>query len=96
VLAESQTLVKENVELINDRETLEEMLVFVKNERGRAEAQDGYHDDLVMGKAIALYIRPQQSMKIMTKEKILKDSMYKDFGIKEEIDTDYGSMIEVI
>jgi len=96
VLAELQTLVKENVELINDRETLEEMLVFVKNERGRAEAQDGYHDDLVMGKAIALYIRPQQSMKIMTKEKILKDSMYKDFGIKEEIDTDYGSMIEVI
>lgn len=96
VLAELQTLVKENVELINDKETLEEMLTFVKNERGRPEAQDGYHDDLVMGKAIALYIRPQQSMKVITPEKIIRDNMYKDFGIKEEIDTDYGSTIEVI
>lgn len=96
VLAELQTVVKENVELINDKETLEEMLVFVKNERGRPEAQDGYHDDLVMGKAITLYIRPQQSMKVITPEKIIRNNMYKDFGIKEEIDTDYGSAIEVI
>lgn len=96
VLAELQTLVKENIELINDKETLEEMLVFVKNERGRPEAQDGYHDDLVMALAITHYIRPQQSMKVTTQEKIIRDNMYKDFAIKEEIDTDYGSNIEVI
>lgn len=96
ILAELQTLVKENIELINDKETLEEMLVFVKNERGRPEAQAGYHDDLVMGKAITLYIRPQQSMKVKTKAQIIEDNMYKDFGIKEEIKEDFGSTIEVI
>ena len=38
------------------------MLVFVKNEKGRPEAQLGYHDDLVMCLAIAYYIRTQQDM----------------------------------
>lgn len=55
------TVVRETVELINDRETLEEMLTFVRNEKGRPEAQNGAHDDLIMGLAIAHYIRPQQA-----------------------------------
>lgn len=55
------TVVRETVELINDRETLEEMLTFVRSEKGRPEAQNGAHDDLIMGLAIAHYIRPQQS-----------------------------------
>lgn len=46
---------------VSDKTTLREMLSFVKNERGRAEALAGEHDDCVMALAIAHYIRPQQA-----------------------------------
>jgi len=96
ILGELQTIMKELIELIVDVDTLKEGLTFIKNEKGRAEAQQGYHDDLIMGLAIAYYIRDQQSMKAITKEKMKKDNMYKDFGIQETEDEDYGSYIEVI
>ena len=59
-------IVRENVESINDIQTLEEMLTFVRNEKGRAEAADGKNDDNIMGLAIAHYIRDQQSYEIET------------------------------
>lgn len=96
ILGELQTIMKELIELIVDVDTLKEGLTFIKNEKGRAEAQQDYHDDLIMGLAIAYYIRDQQSMKAVTKEKIKRDNMYKDFGIQETEDEDYGSYIEVI
>lgn len=96
ILGELQTIMKELIELIVDVDTLKEGLTFIKNEKGRAEAQQGYHDDLIMGLAIAYYIRTQQSMKAITKQKIKRDNMYKDFGIQETEDEDYGSYIEVI
>lgn len=46
--------VKENVDCINDLKTLQEMLTFVRNEKGRAEAMEGKHDDLIMSLAIAI------------------------------------------
>ncbi len=36
------------------------MLTFVRNEKGKAEAQEGKHDDLIMGLAIANYARGQE------------------------------------
>ena len=36
------------------------MLTFVRNEKGRPEAEEGAHDDLVMALAIAHYAREQQ------------------------------------
>ncbi len=45
-------VVRENIENIQDRETLQEMLSFVRI-KGKAQASDGTHDDLVMGLAIA-------------------------------------------
>lgn len=60
IIANLVTIVKESVGLINDVRTLEEMLTFVKNENGRAEAQEGAHDDLIMGLAITYHIRDQQ------------------------------------
>ena len=96
ILGELQTIMKELIELIIDVDTLKEGLTFIKNEKGRAEAQQGYHDDLIMGLAIAYYIRTQQSMKATTKQKMKRDNMYKDFGIQETEDEDYGSYIEVI
>lgn len=49
-----------SLECITDFETLGEMLTFVYDERWRAQAEEGEHDDLVMALAIAHYIRSQQ------------------------------------
>ena len=54
------TWARENIDSINDKVTLEEMLTFVRNEDFRPEAEEGAHDDCVMALAIAHYIRPQQ------------------------------------
>ena len=96
ILSELQSIVNDHIELINDKETLEEMLVFIRNQKGRPEAQAGSHDDLVMALAIAYYIRTQQDTKAKTPEKIVVDNMYRDFGIKEDDEGEVGETIEVI
>ena len=60
IIAELVTLMREHLEIISDYDTLSEMTVFVKDERGRASAMQGQHDDLVMACAITYYIRDQQ------------------------------------
>ena len=97
ILANLQEIVKDEVEKINDKDTLREMLTFIVNRNGRAEAEDGYHDDLVMALAIAYYVRPQQTMKkIISQNEEIKAFIDKEFGIDEDnIKSDYGSKIEV-
>jgi phage terminase large subunit len=60
IIAELVQVVRESVELINDIATLNEMLTFVRNEKGKPEAQEGKNDDLIMGLAIAYKARDQQ------------------------------------
>lgn len=60
ILARLIKIVDESTASINDRETLEEMLTFVRNEEFRPEAEEGAHDDHVMALAIAYQIRGQQ------------------------------------
>lgn len=97
ILANLQEIVKDEIDKINDKDTLREMLTFIVNKNGRAEAEDGYHDDLVMGLAIAYYIRPQQEMKkIKTQNEEIEESINKEFGQDDElIENDYGTSIEV-
>lgn len=97
ILANLQEIVKDEIEKINDKDTLREMLTFIVNKNGRAEAEEGYHDDLVMGLAIAYYIRPQQEMKkIKTQTEEIDEYVDKEFGRDDEyIESDYGSSIEV-
>jgi phage terminase large subunit len=52
-------IVREHCDTINDKDTLEELLTIVRNERGRIEAPEGGHDDMMMGLAIAHQIREQ-------------------------------------
>ncbi len=59
---------RDGINLVNDRTTLEEMLTFVRNEKLRPEAEEGAHDDCVLSLAIAWYIRPQQRVTVQTKE----------------------------
>lgn len=54
--------VRDYADSINDKKTLEQMLTFVRDERGRPQAEEGAHDDCVMAHAIALYIRAQQEV----------------------------------
>jgi phage terminase large subunit len=63
IIANLVKLVRDNIGLINDMGTLNEMLTFVRNEKGRAEAQQGKHDDLIISLAISHYIRKQQDSK---------------------------------
>lgn len=88
------TLVRENVEKINDKETLEEMLTFVRNEKGRPEAQNGSHDDLLIGLGITHYIRPQQSY--IVEPDIIKPIYNFDFEKPKPDPTGYGEVIKVI
>ena len=92
IIAELVKIVRENVELINDKLTLEEMLTFIKNERGRPEAQEGSHDDLVMGLAIAFYIRNQVVFDI---EPISVAQVF-NFSNEESEELDYGEELVVI
>lgn len=95
IIANLVEIVREEIEKINDRETLEEMLTFVRNEKGRPEAQDGTHDDLVMGLAIAHYIREQQSMKKKKEPVIPPEDVFKSMRPKRYTG-DYGVEIKVI
>lgn len=98
ILSMLQAIINDHIELINDKETLEEMLVFVRNEKGRPEAQEGCHDDLVMALAIAYYIRTQQSYEVKIEEEI-KQKEYNpldDLYEEDTITSDYGMRINVI
>ena len=95
ILAGLQTIVLESCNLLNDKDTMEEMLVFVRNEKGRPEAKEGEHDDLVMGLAIAYYSREQQRFTMYPEEKLEK-AFRDDFHIQPVYSGDYGSYIEVV
>lgn len=87
-------IVREHSELIVDSETLEELLTIVRNEKGRIEAPEGGHDDMMMALAIAHEIRNQV---IFPKEVINVAPQYHFGGERERTpNRDYGEDIVVI
>ena len=98
ILGILQEIVHDDIEAIQDIETLKEMLTFIVNNKGRAEAEEGYHDDLVMALAISYYIRNQQRFTKFDREPKydnFEDDINRIFGSEEYIDTDYGDDIVV-
>lgn len=96
ILAQLQEIVHDNIDVINDKDTLMEMLTFIVNEKGRAEAEVGYHDDLVMALAISYYIRIQQDMKKTDRNSNymdIEEQINKTFGFEDKIEEDYGDDI---
>lgn len=85
-------IARDTPEIINDEETIKEMLVFVKNESGRGEAQNGFHDDRVMALAIAHHIRSQVRIE---EEPIIPETRF-NFNSEKPIMADYGETIEII
>jgi phage terminase large subunit len=84
IISQLIEIVREHTELLNDRDTLEELLTIVRNEKGRIEAPIGGHDDQMMGLAIAYETRSQVSLieEVLTPEQKLYDA----FGIKYSSD----------
>lgn len=62
IISELIRAVREDVNIIFDRVTIEEMLTFVRNESFRPEAEEGAHDDCVISLAIAHFVRPLMRM----------------------------------
>jgi hypothetical protein len=73
-------IVREHCDTINDRETLEELLVIIRNEEGRVEAPEGGHDDMMMALAIAHHIREQ----VVIPNDIMEMGAHDPFGLARE------------
>jgi len=56
----TRAIVRDNPELINDMDTLQEMLTFIYKENGKEEAEEGCFDDCVMAYALMHEGRQQQ------------------------------------
>ena len=85
-------IVREHTELINDKDTLEELLTIIRNEKGRIEAPEGGHDDQMMGLAIAYEIRNQVTF---NQEAFTPYPEFKDFDIETNA-KDYGEKIIIV
>lgn len=87
-------IVREHCNTINDRDTLEELLTIVRNEKGRIEAPEGSHDDNMMGLAIAHHIREQV---VFDNEPIIINPQY-HFNVERRSETqyDYGEEMTIV
>lgn len=87
-------VVREHCEVINDRDTLEELLTIIRNEKGRIEAPDGGNDDQMMGLAIAHHIREQ----VIFDNEVIEVPPQYNFTIERmnTMQLDYGETLSVI
>jgi len=85
IISKLVEIVREHCDTISDKETLEELLTIVRNEKGRIEAPQGGHDDMMMGLAIAHHIRDQV---VFVNEPIEVNPRY-GFNIEREIQRQY-------
>ena len=87
-------IVREHCEMINSKDTLEELLTIIRNEKGRIEAPQGGHDDQMMSLAIAHHIREQ----VVFPSDVIEVKPQHHFAVqqKQEIFYDFGEMITII
>lgn len=85
-------IVREHTEVLNDKETLEELLTIIRNEKGRIEAPTGGHDDMMMSLAIAYQVKEEVRL---YKEPIVTYPEFKEFTINNN-ELDYGEKVEVV
>ena len=94
ILSRLIEIARDHTDTINDPETLEEMLTITRNEQGRIEAPEGFHDDHTMGLAIAHEARGQV---LFTEEPInVPPTHHFDTERKRETVQDYGESIVVV
>jgi phage terminase large subunit len=86
-------VVREHCDTINDKDTLEELLTIIRNEKGRIEAPQGGHDDQMMGLAIAHEARNQVSF---DRQAITIQQEFQFAAEAPQVFTDYGETIKII
>ena len=87
-------IVREHCETINDKATLEELLTIIRNEKGRIEAPQGGHDDMMMGLAIAHHCREQ----VVFPSDVIEVRPQQHFNVQRKIEfqVDYGEEMTII
>lgn len=97
IISKEVSLIRDNIELFNDVEFLDECLTFVKDKNGRGDAMSGKHDDILMSDMIANQSRDQQTFEVKAEisktpidqltgyytEDELKDKGYTKFEIRQ-------------
>lgn len=87
-------VVREHCETLNDKDTLEELLTIIRNEKGRIEAPEGGHDDMMMALAIAHHIREQV---VFNQEPIIPNPRYHfNYEKEQAVQYDYGETITIV
>lgn len=76
-------LFREDSSIECDKETLREMLTFVRGKNGRGEADKGCHDDLVMALAIAQYVASSWDKEVVERE-ACEDFLSKHFNYENK------------
>ena len=94
IISRLVAIVRDHVETINDKDTLEELLTIVRNEKGRIEAPEGGHDDQMMGLAIAHHIREQ----VVFDTDVIHVNPQYHFNVQRynEVQSDFGEEMTVI
>lgn len=94
ILSRLIEVVREHCDTICDKDTLEELLTIVRNEKGRIEAPEGGHDDDMMGLAIAHEIRDQ----VVFKQDVINVNPTRNFSFErqQERHYDYGEEITIV
>lgn len=87
-------IVREHCDKINDKDTLEELLTIVRNEKGRIEAPEGGHDDQMMGLAIAHQIREQ----VVFPAEVIEVQPQYHFNVEKhrQVQYDYGESMTIV
>lgn len=91
IIAQIIEIVREHPELINDEDTINELLTIIRNEEGRIEAPVGGHDDIMMAMAIAYEARNQIEL---VDEIIIPEPRYYIYEKPER--QDYGDEIQIM
>ena len=92
IISQLIEIVREHTETINDKDTIEELLTIIRNEKGRIEAPEGGHDDQMMGLAIAHEVRRQVSFA----EEVINVQPQFNFNIEKPSTEDFEGYIEII
>lgn len=84
ILANFKALFRECPEIESDKETLREMLTFIRDDNGKEQAMQGKHDDLVMADAIAHFVSKQGDFTWKKEETKTEDNDFmKFFSVNE-------------
>ncbi len=94
ILSRLIEIVRDHIDTINDRDTLEELATIIRNEKGKIEAPEGGHDDQMMGLAIAHEVKSQ----VVFEQESIKVPPIMNFNIEKKFETqyDYGEQITVV